>query len=109
MALKVAVLAAAASAALIASFGPGVSTASANQAKFVRCLANPLTITSVGHGLWGTDERTTVAAINDWQSTASQRVGNYYANWSNALGGNVNCHRDLFKVVCVASATPCRS
>ena len=107
MALKFA--APAAAIALVTAFGLTIPAASAAPGKFVRCLANPLTITSVGHGLWGTDERTTMTAINDWQSTASQRIGTYYANWSNALGGTVDCHRTLFKVTCVATATPCRS
>ena len=109
MALKFAILATATAAALFAAFGPSVQTASATPAKFVRCLAAPLTVTAVGHGMWGTDERMTSTAINNWQSTASQQIGTNYANWSNSLGGTVDCHRALFKVTCVASATPCRS
>lgn len=109
MAVKAAIISAAVATALFAAFGPAIQPASATPAKFLRCLASPLTVTSTGHGLWGTDERTTIKAINDWQSATAQRVGNYYANWSTAAGGTVDCHRDLFKVTCVATATPCRS
>ena len=110
MAIRIAAIAAAALAtALVAVLGPSVETASANPAKFVRCLATPLSVSVVGHGLWGTNERMRGVAVNDWQSAASQQIGTYYSSWSNALGGTIDCHRDLFKVTCIATATPCRS
>lgn len=109
MTVKLAVLASACAAVLVATFGPSMPSASATAAKFVRCLATPLAVTAIGHGLWGTDERMTSSAIDTWQSVASQQIGTYYGNWSNALGGTVDCHRELFKVTCIATATPCRS
>jgi len=113
MSPKFAVLAVTAAAgALAAIVGPTIPAAlaaSTGQAKFVRCLSTPLTVSSTNHGAWGTTDRTHNDAINEWQSAVSQQIGTNYANWANALGGDVNCRRTLFKVVCVASATPCRS
>ena len=109
MSVKIAILAVAAASALLAAFGPSALPASAAPAKFVRCMATPLTVTEIGHGILGVDKRLTAKAINDWQLTTSQQDGGYYGNWSNALGGTVDCHRELFTVTCHATATPCRS
>jgi hypothetical protein len=109
MTYKVAIASLVATGTLLAMFAPTVETASAEPAKFVRCLTTPLTVSSEDHGLWGTTDRTHNAVIGRWQSAVTTQIGTNYANWSNALGGDVNCHRNMFKVVCVATATPCRS
>jgi hypothetical protein len=109
MSLKLSVAGATSALVLAAMFAPAIQPATAASAKFVRCLATPLAVSSSGHGLWGTSERTHGTAINEWQAAVSQQIGTNYANWSNALGGDVSCHRDLFKVICIASATPCRT
>ena len=95
--------------ALIATLGPPMPSASAAPARFVRCTTAPLSVSEVGHGILGVDKRVTAIAITTWQMAASQQIGTSYGNWSTALGGTVSCHRDLFKVTCVATATPCRS
>lgn len=109
MALKSAAAAVIATGALIAVFFPAGSHATADAAQFVRCTANPISVTAVGRGMWGTTARTTSSAIASWQSTAAQSIGPYYADWTHSLGANIDCHRELFKVTCTASATPCRS
>ena len=110
MALKAALIIAAAAVTLAASFAPPVRTASAAQpAQFVRCIAQALSVTAIGHGILGVDKRVTRVAIADWQNAISQRVGTNYGDWSHSLGARVECHRELFKVTCVATATPCRS
>jgi hypothetical protein len=108
MALKLAALATVAAATLVAAFLPTGSGAQANSAQFVRCTATPVSVVSTGSGTWGTSERVKHDAIASWQQSAAQSVGPYYADWTHSLGANVDCHRQLFKVTCVATATPCR-
>jgi len=109
MQIKIALLSLTATAGVLAAFSPAVLPASAEPAKFVRCLTTPIVVSAEDHGLWGTTDRTHDAAISRWQSAASQQIGANYSSWANAIGGDVNCRRNLFKVVCIATATPCRS
>ena len=108
MSFNVALFSAAAAATLVAALAQPIATAAASPAKYVRCINTPPTVSAVGHGAWGTEDRTHNGAITEWQSAVSERIGPNYASWSNAIGGDVTCHRELFKVVCVATATPCR-
>lgn len=109
MKIKIALLSLASTVGLLAAFAPIAQTASAEPAKFVRCLSTPVTVSAEDHGLWGTTDRTHDAAITRWQFAINEQVGTNYSNWANAIGGDVNCRRTLFKVVCVATANPCRS
>ena len=94
--------------ALVATFAPPPPSATAAPAKFVRCLTTPVVVSEVGHGILGVDKRVTAVAIRTWQSAVSQQIGINYGDWSTALGATIACHRDIFKVTCVVSATPCR-
>lgn len=105
--LAVAALAVTSVAAVALSSAP--PTEAAQPAQFVRCVTNPVQATAIGHGILGVDKRVTVIAIANWQSAASQSVGDRYSDWSHALGGRVECHRHIFEVTCLATATPCRS
>lgn len=110
MAIRFLAIACAAGAiALMATIGPSMPSATAAPAKFMRCLTTPFSVTEIGHGILGVDKRVTAIAIGTWQAAASQRIGASYGSWSTALGGTISCHRDIFKVTCVATATPCRS
>ena len=112
MAANSALIATVAAATLVAAFAPSIQSASAdttNGAKFVRCLANPISVTAVGHGILGVDKRVSKVAIANWQQAAQQSIGNYYSDWGRSLGARVDCHRSVFEVTCVATATPCRS
>ncbi len=109
MALKVAALAIIAAGTLAASFLPNGSESSAEAAQFLRCVANPISVVATGRGTWGTNDRVRNAAIASWQATAAQSVGPNYADYNRSMGASVDCRRALFKVTCVASATPCRN
>ncbi len=109
MALKLVALTSIAAATLVAAFFPTGPRSEASAAQFVRCTANPVSVVATGSGTWGTSARVKQSAIASWQSSAAQSVGPYYADWNHSLGANVDCHRELFKVTCVATATPCRT
>jgi hypothetical protein len=109
MALKLAALTTIVAGTLVAILLPTGSNSSAEAAQFLRCVANPVTVAAIGSGTWGTSDRVKNEAIASWQAAASQAVGPNYANFSRSVGADVDCHRQMFKVTCVATATPCRS
>lgn len=109
MALKLAALATIAAGTLVATFLPNGSESSAEAAQFLRCVANPISVVATGNGTWGTNDRVKSAAIASWQAAAAQSVGPNYSDYAHSMGANVDCRRALFKVTCVATATPCRS
>lgn len=109
MATNSALIATVAAATLVAVFTPSIQPASADTAKFVRCTLNPVSVTAIGHGILGVDKRVTKVAIANWQASTQQSIGVYYSDWSRSLGAHVECHRSVFEVTCVATATPCRS
>ena len=109
MALKLAALTVIAAGTLVASFLPSGTQSSAEAAQFLRCVASPISVVATGSGTWGTSDRVRNEGIAGWQAAATQAVGPNYAHYSHSLGANADCHRSLFKVVCVVSATPCRS
>ena len=109
MAANSALLATVAAATLVAAFAPSIQSASADTAKFVRCTVNAVSVSAVGHGVLGVDKRVSMVAIATWQQTTQANIGVYYSDWSRSLGARVDCHRSLFEVTCVATATPCRS
>ena len=109
MALKLAALAALAAGTLVATYFPNGPISKAEAAVFVRCSANLVTAVATNSGAWGTQERTKRQSMQSWSALAAQSAGPYYADWNRALGANVDCKRQLFKVTCIATATPCRS
>jgi hypothetical protein len=109
MALKLAAVATIAAGTLVAMFLPTGYESTAEAAQFLRCVASPVSVVAEGSGTWGTSDRVKNQAIASWQAAASQAAGPNYSDYSHSLGANVDCHRALFKVTCVATATPCRS
>jgi len=109
MALKFAALAAIAAGTLVATFLPSGEQSSAHAAQFLRCVASPVSVIATGSGTWGTSDRVKNSAIASWQVAAAQAAGPNYADYNHSLGANVDCHRALFRVTCVATATPCRN
>ena len=107
MAMKSALIATITAGVLVALLFPS-QPQPAEAAQFVRCTAAAVTVTTFGEGTWGTSDRVKREAIASWQATTAQSVGPYYADWNHSLGANVDCKRQLFKVTCVATATPCR-
>ncbi len=109
MALKLAALATIAAGTLVATFLPSGTDSSAQAAQFLRCVANPVSVVVTGSGTWGTSDRVRNEGIASWQAAAAQTVGPTYSDYGHSLGANADCHRSLFKVTCVVTATPCRS
>lgn len=109
MALKFAALATIAAGTLVAMFLPTGAESSAQAAQFLRCVAAPVSVVATGSGTWGTSDRVRNEGIAGWQAAAAQSAGPNYADYSHSLGANADCRRSLFKVVCVVTATPCRS
>lgn len=79
-------------------------------AKTLRCVDNSVSAFGMGQGTFGLGtRRARTQAISHWQHRAGASYGRRYADWSKAVGAQVDCKRTLLHVRCMAIATPCRA
>lgn len=87
-----------------------LSPASSDAAQLAQCKDRLVTAAGVGHGILGFATRGAKRnAISTWQQMVSLKYGARYATWENAENASVQCGKTLFKVQCLAIASPCQA